>query len=211
MSEFLVQLQTTFPNPWFNYSVIVILYVSIVLSFGYIRSRFILNGKMPQAVVDFPIYETTPEEFNSLRQKFDEFFRDGIENGRSEISFTVKQLSCIICGGITPVKGSGGTRPGPVYYEIDNHKLIERRLSYPYSGCGGYQISTSIIEFAGNMCCIELMPKDDDSFPSISRLDRFSPFAILCNGCNGDRKKIEQFAKKITLVEIVDDKIVMRI
>jgi len=181
MSEFLVQLQTTFPNPWFNYSVIVILYVSVTLSFSYIRKWFIVNGKMPQAVVDFPIYETTPEEFNSLRQKFDEFFQDGIENGRSEISLTVEQLSCIDCHGITKVKGDSGTRPSPSYYEIDNQKL---------------------------MCSIESLPNDDDSFPSISRIDRFSPFAILCNG---DSKKIEQFAKKITLVEIVDDKVVMRI
>ncbi|MFN5263719.1 MAG: hypothetical protein ACK5AW_15425 [Pseudanabaena sp.] len=208
MSEFLVQLQTTFPNPWFNYSVIVILYVSVTLSFSYIRKWFIVNGKMPQAVVDFPIYETTPEEFNSLRQKFDEFFQDGIENGRSEISLTVEQLSCIDCHGITKVKGDSGTRPSPSYYEIDNQKLIERTLSYPHSGCEGYEISTKIIEFAGNMCSIESLPNDDDSFPSISRIDRFSPFAILCNG---DSKKIEQFAKKITLVEIVDDKVVMRI
>jgi hypothetical protein len=80
MSEFLVQLQTTFPNPWFNYGVIAILFFSTVFSFTYIRQWFILNGKMPQAVVDFPIYETTPEEFNSLRQKFDEFLQDGLEN-----------------------------------------------------------------------------------------------------------------------------------
>ena len=210
MSEFQVQLQTTFPNPWFNYSVIIvvipILYVSILVSFRYIRSRYISSSDIPQAVVDFPIYETTPEEFNSLRQKFDEFFQDGIEGGKSELSLTVEQLSCIDCLGVTKVKGDGGTRPNPSYYEIDNQKLIERTLSYRL-GSRNYKISTKIIEFAGNMCCIESVP-NDDSFPSISRLNRFSPFAILCNG---DSKKIEEFAKKITLVEIVEDKIVMRI
>ena len=213
MSEFQVQLQTTFPNQWFNLGILVvigILYVSILVSSRYIRSRFISSSdipQIPQAVVDFPIYETTPEEFNSLRQKFDKFFQDGIENGRSELSLTVEQLICIDCGGITKVKGDGGTRPAPSYYEIDNQKLIERTLSYRF-GSKNYKISTEIIEFAGNMCCIESVPNDNDSFPRISRLNRFRPFAILCNG---DSKKIEQFAKKITLVEIVDDKIVMRI
>lgn len=189
MSEFLSQLQTTFPNQLFNYSVIVILFVSVTLSFSYIRSWFIVNGKMPQAVIDFPIYETTPEEFDSLRQKFDEFFQDGLENGRSELSLTVEQLNCIICGGITQVKVGGGTRPSPIYYEIDNQRLIERQLSYPSLGCEGYEISTRIIEFAGNMCCIESVGNDDSS-PSISRINRFSPFAILCNR---DSKKIEHF------------------
>ena len=132
MSEFQVQLQTTFPNQWFNLGIIVvigILYVSILVSFRYTRSRFISSidiPQIPEAVVDFPIYETTPEEFNSLRQKFDEFFQDGIENGRSELSLTVEQLSCIICGGITPIKGGEGSNP--IYYEIDNQTLIERTL-----------------------------------------------------------------------------------
>ncbi|ELS33250.1 hypothetical protein Pse7429DRAFT_1589 [Pseudanabaena biceps PCC 7429] len=207
MDEFLVQLQTTFPNPWFNYSVILILYISISLSFSYIRSWFIINGKMPQAVVDFPIYETTPEEFASLKQKFEEFLQSGLENGRSELILTVEQLNCIICRGITQVKVGGGTRPGPIYYEIDNQQLIERSLSYPNLGCGGYQISTRIIEFAGNMCCIESL-SSDSSFPSISLVGQFTPFAILCNV---NSKEIEQFSKKITLVEIVDNKIVMRI
>ncbi|MEE3720061.1 hypothetical protein V2H45_25310, partial [Tumidithrix elongata RA019] len=144
---------------------------------------------------------------SSLRQKFDEFFQEGLENGRSELSLTVEQLNCIICCGITQVKVGGGTRPSPIYYEIDNQRLIERQLSYPSLGCEGYEISTRIIEFAGNMCCIESV-RNDDSSPSISRINRFSPFAILCNG---DSKKIEHFSKKITLVEIADDKIVMRI
>ncbi|MDG3494553.1 MULTISPECIES: hypothetical protein [Pseudanabaena] len=162
---------------------------------------------MPQAVVDFPIYETTPEEFASLKQKFEEFLQSGLENGRSELILTVEQLNCIICRGITQVKVGGGTRPGPIYYEIDNQQLIERSLSYPNLGCGGYQISTRIIEFAGNMCCIESL-SSDSSFPSISLVGQFTPFAILCNV---NSKEIEQFSKKITLVEIVDNKIVMRI
>lgn len=201
MDEFLVQLQTTFPNPWFNYSVILILYISILLSFSYIRSWFIINGKMPQAVIDFPIYETTPEEFDSLKQKFDEFLQDGIENGRSELILTVEQLHCIICRGITQVKVGGGNRPSPIYYEIDDQRLIERTLWYPD------HISISIIEFAGNLCCIESL-SSEGSFPSVSHMDGFRPFAILCNG---NSKEIEQVAQKITLVEIVGDKIVMRI
>jgi hypothetical protein len=74
-------------------------------------------------------------------------------------------------------------------------------------GCQGYKISTRIIEFAGNMCFIESVG-NDDRFLFPTSIDRFRPFAILCNG---DSKKIEHFSKKITLVEIADDKIVMRI
>jgi hypothetical protein len=198
-----------FENEWINLSVLAIL----IYSFVYFRQWFIIYSKMPQAVVDFPVYKSTEEEYNSLRKEIEPFFLDALENRRGELILTVKQLNCISNRGITPIKGR--TISFPNYYKIDDSKLIQNELLYPSTlSIAGYLINVRVIEFTGTMCCSELISVNGFPPPSENSGTRFFPLhdlTLFIYLCDFDRKKMIELAKKITIVEIVDDKLVMRV
>jgi hypothetical protein len=197
-----------FKLEWFHVAIVIIL----IYSFEIFSRSLIVNSKMPQAVVDFPVYETTEEEYNSLKQEIELFVLDALENRRSELSLNTKQLNCISTRGTTPLKG---TAMFPEYYEIDNNKLIENGLSYPSThSFSGYLITVRVIEFAGTMYCSKLTsingcpPSSDDSETLVSHIKDFRLFRYFCDF---NRDRMDELAKKLTIVEIVDDKLIMRV
>jgi hypothetical protein len=200
-----------FTNEWIN--LITIFAVTVIITYDILRRWFILNRKTPQAVIDFPIYQSHEEELNSLKKEIEPFFLDVLDGQKSELSLTVKQLNCISTRGITPIKGEKGLFP--IYYEINGNKLIEKELSYPdIHSSTGYEITIWATSFAGTMCFSELI--SINGFPSSSdnsetRLLPFEKSRLFIYLCNFDGKRMEQLAKSLTIVEIIDDKLVLRI
>lgn len=196
-----------------NELIILIIIFVVIIVYDISRNRSILNSQIPQAVIDFPVYESTEEEFNSLRQEIEPFFLDSLENRRSELILTAKQLNCISTRGILPIKGKKIVFP--TYYEIENGRLIEKQLSYPSrDSITGYTITIWTTEFAGTMCYSELisvndLPPSSDNFET--RVFPFEKSELLISLCDFDGKKRIQLAKNLTIVEIQDDKLVLRI
>jgi len=186
------------------------------LIYSYVRSLMIRNSPVPQAVLDFPVYETTEEEYNAFKTEVEPFLHAALEGRRYELSLTTKQLNCLSARGVTPIKGE--TSWFPSYYEIDENKLVEKGMTYPcIDSFAGYLITIRVTEFAGAMCFTELIavngspPPSDSSGTVISHIGNLSILGSIFALSGLNSKGIELLAKKITIVEIVDDRLILKI
>lgn len=198
-----------FKNEWIN----LIIIFAVIITYDVLRRWFILNSKTPQAVIDFPIYQSHEEELNSLKKEIEPFFLDVLDGQKSELSLTVKQLNCISTRGITPIKDGKGLFP--IYYEINGNKLIEQELSYPdIHSSTGYEITIWTTSFAGTMCCSELtsingFPPSSDN--NETRLLPFEKLRLFIYLCDFNHERMDKLAKNLTIVEIEDNKLILKI
>jgi hypothetical protein len=124
---------------------IPIIFFTVTISYTLIREWMICNSPVPQAVIDFPVYESAEGEYIDVRRKIKQFVEDILQDRSSEIVLTENDLNCLSTEGITPKKGESLF---PEYYEIKENILYSKTLRYPDTmSIDGYEVSNWVHSF----------------------------------------------------------------
>jgi hypothetical protein len=88
-------------NGWIVLIILVVISIADVL----LRKKFILSRKIPQDVIDFPVYESAEGDYISVREKVKQFIDNTLEGKCGQLSLTANDLNCLSTRGVTPRKG----------------------------------------------------------------------------------------------------------
>ncbi|BAY17232.1 hypothetical protein NIES21_30670 [Anabaenopsis circularis NIES-21] len=87
------------------------------------------QSQLPEELVNFPVYSSTPEEYSSVKIRIAAFIEACNNNRTFELHLTANDLNCLRNKGHEPNIES---LKRPEYYEITENKIIERRAVFPW-------------------------------------------------------------------------------
>ncbi|WP_190670099.1 MULTISPECIES: hypothetical protein [Nostocales] len=87
------------------------------------------QSQLPEELVNFPVYSSTPEEYSSVKIRISDFIEACNHNRTFELHLTANDLNCLRNKGHSPNRKS---LKRPEYYEITENKIIERRVVFPW-------------------------------------------------------------------------------
>jgi hypothetical protein len=208
--------------PGFAYVEWVLLAIGLIVGIAaYLNTvkimRNVASGNdLPLILADFPIYETTEDEYRQTRQKMEAFILS-VEAGQSvQIALSADELNCLSTKGKTPSRSAWSL---PEYYGIRDGKVYGDAITVvPFVSCSGYWSFGSEIEFV----------RGDEGFSEIGHLierngkprspkkspQRFSTrlfTAILCldqtpQWSNSARTVLTQ----LQAIEVIDEQLILR-
>jgi hypothetical protein len=200
-----------------------IIFFTVTISYILIREWLIFNKPMPQAVIDFPVYESTQKDYIGITEKVKQFIEDTLEEKSNELVLTSNDLNCLLTRGITPKKG----KMFPEYYEIRNNTLYSRILQYPdIMSIDGYEISNWVhsffwveeflfdknvlIHYSEKFLENGRTPsgKDGDTRTLPFKQSNLFSWFISFDGIH-DLNRTNQLTRRIKSIEIIDDKLVL--
>jgi hypothetical protein len=209
-----------FSNEW----VLPIIFFTVSIFSILIRPLLIANKPVPQAVIDFPIYESAEGDYISIREKVKQFIDNILEGKSGQLSLTANDLNCLSTRGVTPRKGQSLF---PDYYEIKDNVLYSRKLCYPSaSSIDGYEVSNWVhsffwveeflfeknvlIHYSEKFLNNGHTPSGEDSDTSTKPFKRSRLFKWFTNfDGKSDPKRTNQLTQSIKSIEIKDDKLVL--
>jgi hypothetical protein len=129
--------------------------LAIVLIFGiaaYLNTSRVMRNvnagyDLPSILVDFPIYETSDDEYRQTRRKMEAFIL-AVEAGQpSQVELSADELNCLSTKGKTPNR-VGFSFSLPEYYRIYDGKVYSSAIALvPWLSYSGYWTFKSEIEF----------------------------------------------------------------
>jgi hypothetical protein len=209
-----------FSNEW----VLPIIFFTVTISYILIRPSMISNKPIPQAVIDFPSYESAEGDYASVRERVKQFIDNTLENCNGELSLTAEDLNCLSTRGVTPRKGQSLF---PEYYEIKDNTLYSRKLCYPdISSKDGYEVSNWVhsffwveeflfeknvlIHYSEKFLENGRTPSGEDSDTSTKPFKRSRLFKWFINfDGKSDPKRTNQLTQRIKSIEVKDNKLIL--
>lgn len=125
------------PLKYVEYAVIVAGIVWLALAYRRLTKTVanIQAGRnLPAALAEHPIYETSEDEYCTVRQRVEHFVELIENNQASVLELTAGDINCLRNRGITPVKSGSDGFAMPEYYEIRDCKIYQYSLAFfPFS------------------------------------------------------------------------------
>ena len=146
-----IYLSNTVPGfayvEWVLLAIVLIFGIAAYLNTSRIMRNVRAGYDLPSILVDFPIYETSDDEYRQTRRKVEAFIL-AVEAGQpSQVELSADELNCLSTKGKTPSRTEFSFSL-PEHYKIHEGKVYSSAITLvPFLSYSGYWTFKSEIEF----------------------------------------------------------------
>ncbi|MGD2181482.1 hypothetical protein [Lusitaniella coriacea] len=102
------------------------------------------KGKIPKQLAEFPTHETSKDFYDRTKRKMENFVDSALEDRKAEIELNEAEINTLYTQGIFLDKYKRGTY---LHYEIEEDKIVEKMIVYPFPSMTGYVYKEKWIYF----------------------------------------------------------------